>query len=151
MQNMYEVGFKDVYPWVWSVMLGVSLALAERRGSFLPGEVTSKAEVWLKTLVALVLNVVLPSLLFALTMVNVGPKYPSNMDACQVLGSLYLASTPLGSHHLWLLVAKKRNWIQLAAAESSEGGVGIAGHALWAILAFAIPSAAAVLRVTLPW
>jgi len=31
---MYEVGFKDVYPWVWSVMLGEALTQAERRAAF---------------------------------------------------------------------------------------------------------------------
>ncbi len=48
LQIAHEVGFKDIYPWVWSVMLGVALTLAERRGSFLGQGTPSGIEFWTK-------------------------------------------------------------------------------------------------------
>lgn len=52
MNNLYAVGFKDVYPWVWSVMLGVTLTLAERRGAFLPAGAQTPAQYWIKNMIS---------------------------------------------------------------------------------------------------
>jgi hypothetical protein len=92
---MYEVGFKDVYPWVWSVMLGVSLMLAERRGAFQSTGAHSSRVFWLKNISAVFLNVVVPAFFFGLTMIRLGPKYSQNMNLQQILGTLYLAGAPL--------------------------------------------------------
>ena len=91
---MYEVGFKDVYPWVWSVMLGVAWTLAERRGAFLRGSAssaTSASHAWAKPIAGVLLNVALPATVFGLTMVRLGPLYSVNMGFWQVMGALYLA------------------------------------------------------------
>jgi hypothetical protein len=81
---MYEVGFKDIYPWVWSVVLGVALTLAERRGASHATGTRSTGEFWVENVLAVLINLVLPAIIFALTMVRVGPQYAGNMDFFQV-------------------------------------------------------------------
>jgi hypothetical protein len=44
-------------------------------------------------------------------MVRLGPQYSQNMDFWQILGVLYLAGLPLGSHHLWVFLAAKQGWM----------------------------------------
>ena len=77
--SSYVVGFKDVYPWVWSVMLGVALTLADRRGAFMSAGTRTDREFWAKNILAVLLNLVLPAVLFGLTMLRLGPLYPSNL------------------------------------------------------------------------
>ena len=153
-QAAYEVGFKDVYPWVWSVMLGVALTLADKRNAFMPVGTRSSSEMWTKNLLSVLLTVVLPSVVFGLTMVRLGPKYSSNMDFWQVLGSLYLASTPLGSHHVWVWIARRRGWLVdtfIPSAQPLPRGFGMGSHIAWAVVALLIPASAAIFALRLPW
>ena len=150
----YEVGFKDVYPWVWSVMLGVALTLADKRYAFMPVGTTSSAGMWTKNFLGVLLNVVLPSAIFGLTMVRLGPKYSSNMDFWQVLGTLYLAGTPLGSHHVWLWIARHEGWLPdkfITSGEPLPRSFGMASHIAWAMVALLIPALAAIFAWRLPW
>jgi len=151
---MYEVGFKDVYPWVWSVMLGVSLTLGERRGAFLPGGTKTQAEFWTKNLLAVVINVGIPCILFGLTMVRLGPEYSHDMDFWQVMGALYLAATPLGSHHLWLAIANARGWLTdqtLNVGERAARQRTSYAYVVWAVIAVIIPSFAVAFKWRIPW
>jgi hypothetical protein len=151
---MFEVGFKDVYPWVWSVMLGISLTLGERRGAFLPHGTSSNAEFWLKNLVALTINLGYPSVLFALTLVRLGPMYSRNMDFWQVMGALYLAAVPLGSHHLWLALANWRGWLPdqtLTTGERVARRHTSYGYLVWAFIAVLIPTVAVLFKWRVPW
>ena len=95
----YLVGFKDAYPWVWSVMLGVSLTLAERRRAFSKEGTRTSSQFWIKNIAAVFVNVVVPAMVFARTMIRLGPLYSLNMGFGQILGCLYLAGVPLGAHH----------------------------------------------------
>jgi len=150
---MYEVGFKDVYPWVWSVMLGVSLMLAERRGAFQSTGAHSSRVFWLKNISAVFLNVVVPAFFFGLTMIRLGPKYSQNMNLQQILGTLYLAGAPLGSHHLWELTATKFGWVRadfLPQPERETRSVAPYGNLVWALVAFGIPAFASILGWRVP-
>jgi hypothetical protein len=109
--DVYGVGFKDVYPWVWSVMLGVAVTIAKGREAFKSTGTQSKRDFLTKNLSAILINVLLPALLFGLTLTRLGPKYPRNMDVGQILGALYLAGTPLGSQPI---VAPHRKMAALA-------------------------------------
>lgn len=151
---MYEVGFKDVYPWVWSVMLGVAITLAERRGAFLPGGTKTPTEYWLKNLSAITINLGIPCVLFGLTMVRLGPEYSRNMDFWQVIGSLYLAGTPLGCQHLWLTIANRIGWLPddtLNDGERVSRQRASYSFVVWAIVAVVIPSIAIVCKWRIPW
>ena len=151
---MYEVGFKDVYPWVWSVMFGVSLMLAERRGAFQSTGTQSPLVFWLKNVSAVLLNVAVPALFFGLTMIRVGPKYSPNMDLSQILGTLYLAGAPLGCHHLWELNATACGWVPVDAFPQTERKTHrMAPHAdlVWALVAFGVPALAAVFGWRVPY
>jgi len=153
-QHSFEVGFKDVYPWVWSVMLGVALMLAERRGAFLSVGTKAKREFWTKNILAVVINVVLPAVLFGLTLVRLGPMYSPNMDFWQILGALYLAGVPLGSHHVWQVVATYRGWMpteSLRGQEQQTLRIVSHGNMIWAVLAFGIPALATVVGWRLPF
>ena len=157
MHSEYVVGFKDVYPWIWSVMLGVGWALAERRGAFLPDRnspTTSVSHGWAKAFVGVLLNVLLPAIVFGLTMVRLGPLYSANMGFWEVVGALYLAGTPMGSHHLWLVVAKSRGWLSdeyLRVEEKAEANAGVMVHVLWSVVPLVIPAVAAIIPFRLPW
>ena len=154
MATAYEVGFKDVYPWVWSVMFGVALTLAERRGAFQASGTSTGTQFWRKNVSAVFCNVGLPAVFFGLTMIRVGPKYPASMDFWQILGSLYLAGLPLGAHHIWWAVAVNQQWLPEAALQRSERRVmqlAPGSILLWGIVAFGIPALSAVLGVSLPF
>ena len=156
MQSVYVVGFKDVYPWVWSVMFGVAWAIAERRGAFLADRTsaTNAPRVWAKPVVGVLLNVALPAVVFGLTMVRLGPLYSANMGFWQVIGALYLAGTPMGSHHLWLAVAKLNGWLSaenLRSDEIAEAQAGVTMHVVWSIVALVIPAVSAIIPFRLPW
>jgi len=152
---MYEVGFKDVYPWVWSVMLGVALTLATGRGAFLATGTSSTRGFWIKDISGILLNVMVPAILFGLTMTRVGPRYSANMDFWQILGSLYLAGAPLGCHHLWILVARKCGWTPIDILSPSERAtlekVAPRSSFIWVALALIIPALAAILARPLPY
>ena len=151
-EHAYEVGFKDVYPWVWSVMLGVALTLAERRGAFQSVGTSSPSHFWAKNVLALALNLGLPVFLFGLTMIRVGPRYSPNMDFWQILGSLYLAGAPLGSHHLWLTIARRRNWLPEAAVlDRASLDMAPRSTIVWVLVALAIPVFAAIFGLPLPY
>lgn len=152
MNNGYEVGFKDVYPWVWSVMLGVALMLAERRGAFQSAGTRTKQEFWTKNLSAVVINVAVPAILFGLTMVRLGPRYSPNMDFWRILGVLYLAGSPLGAHHIWMVVATKYRWVAVEPHEESNTLQRVPENSvLWAALAFGVPALAALCGWRLPF
>jgi len=141
------VRFNDVYPWVWSVMLGVALTLAERRGAFLSQGTHSEQSFWKKNILAITINVVLPVFLFALTMSYVGPVFPQKINFWQILLSLYLAATPLGSHHLWLFIADRYGWTPAEAlreAEQETKNMAPYGHAIWLTIALIIPAFVAI-------
>jgi len=120
MDDLYAVGFKDVYPWVWSVMLGVALTLAERRGAFLPAGARTPTQYWTKDIVAVIVTLVVPSVVFGITMTCLGPLYSPNMDFWQILGALYLAGVPLGTLHLWLVIAMKCGWMPATTLQEQE-------------------------------
>lgn len=152
--SSYVVGFKDVYPWVWSVMLGVALTLADRRGAFMSAGARKSRPFFLKNVLAVLLNVVLPAVLFAFAMLRVGPLYPPKMDFWQILGVLYLASVPLGSHHVWLAVALSNGWIQedhLPRSELTGDGRMTRDRLGWVLVAFVIPAVASVVGWRLPF
>ena len=154
MNSAYEVGFKDVYPWVWSVMPGVALMLADRRGAFLSAGTKTKWEFWTKNPSAVVINVVLPAVLFGLTMVRVGPTYSSRLDFWRILGVLDLAGSPLGAHHIWIVVAARCRWMPVDAFPRDERETlkrVPQGSLLRAALAFLIPALAAVFGWRLPF
>ena len=156
MNSVYVVGFKDVYPWVWSVMLGVAWTLAERRGAFIPDRTTVArgSRVWVKPVVGVLLNVALPAIVFGLTMVRLGPLYSANMGFWQVIGVLFLAAVPMGSHHLWLAVAKLNSWLSdenLRSDEIAETHAGMRVHIVWVFVALVIPVASAIVPIRLPW
>lgn len=154
MDGPYTVGFKDVYPWVWSVILGVALTLAERRGAFAAAGVEGKITFWKKNIAAVLINVVLPAIFFGLTMTRLGPLYSSDMDFWQILGTLYLAGLPLGTLHVWLFVALKSRWMPDDVLQSGERkAIAIARPAnlLWATIAFGIPALAVIFRWRLPF
>jgi hypothetical protein len=147
---MYELGFKDVYPWVWSVMLGVAITLAERRGAFQVEGTKSTGAFWMKNAAGVLFNLALPSVLFGLTLVRLGPKYSVNMDFWQILGSLYLAGAPLGSHHVWLMVARSCGWI--SAQESEREGIQHPHSSfVWILIAFLIPAFAPIAGWRVPF
>jgi hypothetical protein len=150
MDNTYCVGFKDVYPWVWSVMLGVALTLAERRGAFQAGGTRTYSGFWIKNVAAASLNLVLPALIFGATMVRLGPRYGGNLGFWQILGALYLAGVPLGTHHLWLIFARKWRWLlaeELSPLEQKSTEIRPFGSIAYAVLVFGIPT----LTVTFRW
>ena len=156
MQGTYVVGFNDVYPWVWSVMLGVALTLAERRGAFQAAGTRVPVEFWTKNFLAVIVNVVLPAVVFGITMTHLGPLYCPNMDFWQTIGTLYLAGAPLGAHHLWLVVAKKRHWLPSGNLQKQEQETEtviptLRGHIFWAVLSFGIPAFAAVSGWRIPF
>ena len=151
---VYEVGFKDVYPWVWSVMLGVALTLAERRGAFQTAGTHTVLQFWAKNASAVVLNLALPALIFGITMTRLGPLYSRNMDFWQILGALYLAGVPLGTHHVWLITARKCGWLHetdLTDRERLGRHVRPIGSILYALFAFGIPTLAALIKWRIPY
>jgi hypothetical protein len=154
MDDPYLVGFKDVYPWVWSVMLGVALTLAERRGAFLKVGTKKTERFWAKNITAVFVNVIVPAVVFGLTMTRLGPLYSKNMDFWEILGALYLAGVPLGTLHAWQAVAGKYGWMPESALQDRElKTIKIAplGSLIWATLAFGVPTLAAIFRVRLPF
>ena len=134
-------------------MLGVALTLAERRGAFQAVGTHSPRTFWVKNVAAVLLNLVLPVILFGLTMIRVGPRYSPNMDFWQILGTLYLAGAPLGSHHLWLVIARPRGWLPSEALQALRANYEIAprGSIIWAMVALAIPVFAAIFGWPLPY
>jgi hypothetical protein len=150
----YVVGFKDVYPWVWSVMLGVSLTLAERRGAFSNVGTRTLAQFCIKNIAAIVVNVGVPAVVFGITMTRLGPVYSSNMGFWQILGCLYLAGVPLGAHHAWLGVATRFRWMparRLQYQERQTQRLAPLGNLIWAILVFGLPTLAAIFGWRLPF
>jgi hypothetical protein len=152
---VYGVGFKDVYPWVWSVMLGVSLMLAERRGAFQSVGTKTGSRFWLKNPCAVAVIVAMPSFFFGLTMIRVGPSYQSNMGLSHVLGTLHLAGAPLGCHHVWEAIAAGAKWApeMMAYPETERDTRRTEKYAslVWAFVAFVVPAAAALLGWRVPW
>src|SRR5664280_1897590 len=139
MDDSYVIGFKDVYPWVWSVMLGVAVTLAERRGAFLKVGTRKAKQFWAKNITALFVNVIVPAIVFGLTMTRLGPLYSKNMGFWQILGALYLAGVPLGTLHVWQAVAAKYGWMPESALMYYEcKTIKLAPQAnwIWATLAF---------------
>jgi hypothetical protein len=147
----YFVGFKDVYPWVWSVILGVSLTLADRRGAFQSAGTDTAQRFWIKNSISVLINVAAPAFVFGITMTRLGPLYPEDMNLWEILGSLYLAGVPLGMHHAWLFVAEKFNWIVLNPQEARAVSLSPNAHLLWAVLAAFIPTFAAIVRWRVPF
>lgn len=141
MNHEYFVGFKDVYPWVWSVMLGVSLTLADKRRAFAPFRDASFARYWLRLALAILCNLAIPATLFGFTLVKLGPMFDANMGVEQTLDALYLALTPLGGHHLWILLTP-RSRIALASGDAAlerEWARSKLAHLAWVFFALLIP------------
>jgi hypothetical protein len=154
MNSTYCVGFKDVYPWVWSVMLGVALTLAERRGAFQTGGVQTYFGFWLKNVAAAFLNLILPALVFGATMLHLGPRYGGDMGFWQILGALYLAGVPLGTHHLWLILARKCRWLfteELLPMEQHSVQIRPFGSIVYVMFAFGIPTLAVLVGWRVPF
>ncbi len=151
MDTPYMVGFKDVYPWVWSVMLGVSLTLADRRGAFQAKGARTTQRLWVKNIVAMVLNLALPGVIFGLTMTRLGPLYSQNMDFWQIVGSLYLACVPMGAHHAWRFVAERFRWGDLTDGEARTVKISRVDHLVWILVALAIPTLAVLIKWRVPF
>jgi hypothetical protein len=150
MDPSYTVGFKDIYPWVWSVMLGIALALAQQRGAFAKlGRESRQRFSWAKNVTAVFVNVIVPIVVFVLTMTRLGPMYSKNMGFWQTLGSLYLAGVPLGTQHLWYFVAEKFHW--MIDLDLQEHQIDRRASRVWMILAFVFPTLAAIFRFRVPF
>lgn len=158
MSAEYSVGFKDVYPWVWAAMLGVSLMLADKRKAFAPLGPTSMRGYVAKSIGAALLNVGVPSVIFGYTMVRLGPVFDLNMGVSETIFSLYLAGSPLGCHHLWLLLTPRR-WVYYGSEkETAPKELELLGnkvsHLAWTIIALVLPTLAVIYRTklpTIPW
>lgn len=154
MNSLYHVAFTDIYPWVWSVMLGATLMLADRRGAFKAAGTHSPLNYKIKNFWAIVLNVITPTVLFALSMTNVGPNYPYKMDFMQILGVLFLATSPLGSHQLWITVARWRGWMPsetLPDWECEAHKMVPYGSIFWTVLLLPIQVLVAIFGYPLPY
>ncbi len=151
MAGSYEVGFKDVYPWVWSVLFGVSLTLAVQRGAFGSFGVSgSRRSFWAKNLSALAVHMLIPVVLFSLAMVRVGPRYPSSLGFWDIIGCLYFAGVPLGAHQAWLVLAARTGWLEERPDWKYSAVGGIRVSSLWLALALGIPVFATVFACPLP-
>lgn len=87
-------------------------------------------------------------------MIRLGPLYSPNMDFWQIMGALYLAGVPLGTHHVWVVVATKCGWLPVWVLQKQEDQaikMTPTGSLLQAILAFGIPSLAAILGWRVPF
>jgi len=112
------------------------------------------AEFWTKNIVAVLLNLALPALIFGITMTRLGPLYSHNMGFWQILGTLYLAGVPLGTHHLWLIVAREYRWLlidDLTERERQGAHIRPFGSVVYALLAFGIPTLAAAIGWRIPF
>jgi hypothetical protein len=128
--------------------------LAERRGAFLNAGTDSNKSFWIKNVMAIFMNIALPAVLFGMTLKNAGPRYPSEIDFWQIIGSIYLAGAPIGSHHLWIAVARIYGWLPSKALDAEELDtyrVSPFGSFFWVLILLYIPLLIAIVGYPVPY